>query len=98
MRVRVAERGSRTGAIAGNSHDAGGSFVKAVMGEAERVLHAVRGEERSDSLQIAAAKNQCDDGLRGDGIKPRRGRIVKDYVGAVHESARNRDAAAHTAG
>ena len=56
------------------------------------------GEERGDILQISAAQNQGDDGLGGNRIEARSGRIVKDNGRAIDQGAGDGNAAAHAAG
>ena len=85
-------------AVGGERHDEIGGLIEAEIGEAESILHAMGGEQRGDILQIAAAQDQRDDGLRSDGIETGGGRIVHDDGRTIHESARDGNAAAHTAG
>src|SRR5690242_7937187 len=56
------------------------------------------GEESGDAVDIAEAKNQGDDGLRGDGIEAGGGRIVEDHGRAADQSAGDGNAAAHASG
>src|SRR4029077_11526379 len=62
--------------------------------ETEGVLDTVRGEERRDSLQVAAAEDERDDRLRGDGIEAGRWRVVEHDRGPIDQGARDGDAAA----
>ena len=79
-------------------HDVAGGFVEAKIGEAKGVLHAMGGEERTYVLQIAAAEDERDDGLRSDGIEASGGRIVEDHGRTIYQGAGDGNAAAHSAG
>jgi hypothetical protein len=68
------------------------------IGEGEAVLEAMRGEQGGDAIDIAKAKDEADDGLRGDGVEARGRRIVENDGRAADESARDGDAAAHATG
>ena len=74
------------------------SLVETIVRQAERVLDAMRGQQRRDSLQIAAAQNQRDDRLRGHRIESGGRRIVKDQRRLVDQRARDGNAASHAAG
>src|SRR5208283_707209 len=53
------------------------------------------GEERCDAVNIAQTKDQSDDGLRGNGIEARGGRVVENDGGMIDERAGDGDTAAH---
>src|SRR5262249_11523817 len=58
----------------------------------------MRGEQRGNAIDIAEAKDEGDDGLRGDGVESGCGRIVEHDLRSADESARDGDAATHAAG
>ena len=73
-------------------------LIEAKVRKAKCILQPVRGEQRRDVMQVAAAEDQRDDRLRGDGIEARRGRIVEHDRRLIDQRARDRNAAAHAAG
>src|SRR5208282_4055580 len=58
----------------------------------------MRGHQRGDAVNIGQAKNQRDDGLRRDGVKSRRRRVVEHDRRAGDQRTRNRNAPAHSTG
>ena len=78
--------------------DAVAFLVIAEVREAEGILHAVRGQQGRNTLQIAPPQNQRDDRLRGYGIEPCGRRIVEDQRRPVHQRPGNGNAAAHASG
>ncbi len=79
-------------------HYAIGIRIEAVAGEAEAVLQAVRRQNGCDVLRVAQPHDERDDRLRRNRIEAGRRGIIQHDRGTIHESARDRNAAAHAAG
>src|ERR1700691_2273550 len=79
------------------SHDVSRCFVETKVCQAESVLNALGGEERSHALRIAPAQDQRDDGLASHRIESGGRRIVKDQRRAIHQRARDGNAPPHPA-
>src|SRR6267154_1085439 len=65
------------------------------IGKSEAVLEAMGGEQGGDAIDVTKAKDEADDGLRGDRVETGGRRIVQDDGRASDERAGDGDAAAH---
>src|SRR5258708_12048067 len=65
------------------------------IGKSEAVLEAMGGEQGGDAIDVAKAKDETDDGLRGDRVETGGGGIVGDDGGGGGERAGGGDGAAH---
>jgi hypothetical protein len=68
------------------------------IGEGEAVLEAMGGEQGGDAVDVAQAEDEADDGLRGDRVEPRGGRVVENDGGMGDEGTSDSDTTTHTAG
>src|SRR5260370_12771030 len=57
------------------------------IGKSEAVLEAMGGEQGGDAIDVAEAKDEADDGLRGDRVETGGRRIVEDDWGGGDEGA-----------
>ena len=68
------------------------------IGQGEAVLEAMGGEQRGNTVDIAEAEDEADDGLRGDGVEAGGRGIVEDDGRTSDEGAGDGDSAPHPAG
>jgi hypothetical protein len=74
-----------------------GLRIEMKIGEGEAVLEAMSGEQGGDTVNIAKAEDEADDGLRGDGVEARGGRVIQNDGRMGDEGASDGDATTHTA-
>src|SRR5579859_6882174 len=74
-----------------------GLRVEMKIGQSKTVLKAMGGEERSDTVDIAQAEDEADDGLRGDRVEAGGGGIVEDDGRTCDQGAGDGYATAHAA-